>query len=311
MTGVTLRILGVEEEFLLVDAVTGRPAPVARAVVADSGGSAARLAPAQVATVAPGLRDLTDLRCALADLRCGAGGAAERRGVALVASGTSPVGGPGQLTCGCHVHVQVASPEEGAGAVDRMRPWLPALVAVAANSPFWRGSDTGYASYRTLVRGRRPPAVTSVASSSVTVQVADAALDVDGAVLVAALARALVDTAAREWRQGRPSPAVRPELARLATWRASRSGLSGVLVDVATRRPVPARVLVARLVRHLGDSLDEAGDHATVEELTATLLAGGTGAARQREAYRREGRLEDVVSMLKASTVPGPAAALA
>jgi carboxylate-amine ligase len=96
---------------------------------------------------------------------------------------------------------------------------------------------------------------------------------------------------------------VRPELARLATWRASRSGLSGVLVDVAARRAVPARVLVGRLVRHVRDCLEDDGDVAVVEELAAALLARGTGAARQREAHRRGGRLEDVVRLVADRTV--------
>ena len=138
-------------------------------------------------------------------------------------------------------------------------------------------------------------------------RVADVALEVDDAVLVAALARALVDTAARQWREGVPPAPVRPELARLATWRASRSGLSGVLVDVAGRRPLPARILVGRLLRHVRDSLEEAGDLALVQELVTGVLARGTGAARQREAYRRSGRLEDVVRLLALRTVPLPA----
>ena len=259
MTGMTVRTLGVDEEFLLVDVVTGRPAP----------------GPEPVVTATPALGVLDDLRGALAALRRDAGRAAERRGAALVASGSSPVPARGrhapsadrrpatpafgakvleQPTCGCHVHVGVASLEEAAAAIDRVRPWVPVLLAVSANSPFWRGSDTDYASYRTQVRGplasdlrlsgRSPSPSLSPSLSqgpAVEVRVADAALDVDGAVLVAALARGLVDTAAREWRQGRPAPVIRPELVRLATWRASRSGLSGVLVDVATRAGARAR----------------------------------------------------------------------
>jgi carboxylate-amine ligase len=98
---------------------------------------------------------------------------------------------------------------------------------------------------------------------------------------------------------------VRPELTRLATWRASRSGLSGVLIDVTGRQVVPARLLVGRLVRHVRDSLDDAGDADVVDELAAALLARGTGAARQREAHRRRGRLEDVVRFLADRTLDG------
>jgi glutamate---cysteine ligase / carboxylate-amine ligase len=204
------------------------------------------------------------------------------------------------------VQVAAGSSEEAEAVVDRLPPWLPVLIAIAANSPFWRGADTGYASYRTQIPGRRPAtgAGTAFGSPTVEIRVADVPLEVDDAVLVAALARALVHTEARRWREGRPPPLVRPEVARLATWRASRSGLAAVLVDVAGRRPVPARVLVARLVAHLQDALEEAGDLGTVRELVADLTARGTGAARQREAYRDRARLEDVVRLLADRTVP-------
>ena len=63
-----------------------------------------------------------------------------------------------QLTCGCHVHVSVASDEEGVAVLDRIRVWLPVLVAMSTNSPFWQGRDTGYAGYRTQVWARWPSA---------------------------------------------------------------------------------------------------------------------------------------------------------
>lgn len=333
MTAMSVRTLGVEEEFLLVDPATGRPVPVAPAVLAGAPagvGAGPGLPLEQVGTVAAGLRDLDDLRATLAGLRRGVATAAAHHGAALVASGTSPFPASSRRTpdaryqrmvsafgvtarehpaSGCHVHVGVTSADEGVAAIERMRPWLPVVMALAANSPFWRGTDTGYASYRSQVcsvdvrLAHRDPAL--------EVRVADAALDVDDAVLVAALVRALVDTSAREWHEGFPARSVRPELARLATWRAARSGLGGVLVDIGTRRPVPARVLVGRLVRHVQESLDAAGDLAVVEELVAALLARGTGAARQREAFRRGERLEDVVRMLAERTAPDLAPSLA
>jgi Glutamate-cysteine ligase family 2(GCS2) len=54
-----------------------------------------------------------------------------------------------QLTCGCHVHVSVRSDEEGVAVLDRIRSWLPSLIALSSNSPFWNGTDSGYASFRT------------------------------------------------------------------------------------------------------------------------------------------------------------------
>ncbi|WP_410699766.1 glutamate-cysteine ligase family protein, partial [Chryseobacterium sp. SIMBA_028] len=45
-----------------------------------------------------------------------------------------------QLTCGFHVHVGVTSGEEGVAVLDRIRVWLPLLLALSANSPYWQGS---------------------------------------------------------------------------------------------------------------------------------------------------------------------------
>src|SRR5919107_1779987 len=55
-----------------------------------------------------------------------------------------------------HVHVEVADEEEAVAVVDGVRPWLPVLLAVSANSPFWHGRDTGHASWRSQVWGRWP-----------------------------------------------------------------------------------------------------------------------------------------------------------
>jgi carboxylate-amine ligase len=296
-TAIPLRALGVEEDFLLVGAATWRPTAVA---------------PDRVSSRTPVLHDLDDLRAALVGLRRRVASDAEGHGAVPVATGTNPFpldGHPApdaRLTCGCHVQVAVESPEEAVAAVERIRPWLPVLIAIAANSPFWHGADTGYASYRTQVRGRPPAARVGAALGSATVEVhvADVPIEVDDAVLVAALVRALVHSAARRWLAGLPPAPVRPEVARLATWRASRSGLAAVLVDVTGRRPVPARVMVQKLIAHVRDALEETGDLCTVQELVADLTGRGTGAARQRDAYRDRGRLEDVVRMLAERTVP-------
>jgi carboxylate-amine ligase len=52
--------------------------------------------------------------------------------------------------CGLHVHVGIPSREHGVAALNAVRPWLPLLTAMSANSPMWRGHDTGYASWRTI-----------------------------------------------------------------------------------------------------------------------------------------------------------------
>ena len=130
--------------------------------------------------VEPGTRPCTtldELEGELRRARAAAAEAAGRVGVQVAALGTSPVpvepesvGQPRyqrmteafgltaqeQLTCGCHVHVQVGSDEEGVAVLDRIQPWLAMLLALSANSPFWQGADSSYASFRYQAWGRWP-----------------------------------------------------------------------------------------------------------------------------------------------------------
>ncbi|MDQ4127073.1 MAG: glutamate-cysteine ligase family protein, partial [Actinomycetota bacterium] len=221
-----------------------------------------------------------------------------------------------------------------------LRIWLSPLLALSANSPFWLGEDTGYASYRTQVWGRLPAAgqpapfaslaehdaliealvqsggVLDAASvywdvrlpeklETVEVRVADVPSTVDGAVMLAGLSRALVRVChERVWRE-EPHPEVRPELLRIAHWRASRYGLDGELVDVVARRAIPARQMMEKMLAFARPALEEQGDYEEVSSLVEETLQGGNGARRQRQAYERTGRLEGVVDLLAQETGRG------
>ncbi|MBQ1093845.1 glutamate--cysteine ligase [Streptomyces sp. B93] len=235
-----------------------------------------------------------------------------------------------QLVCGCHVHVSVESDEEGVAVVDRVRPWLAVLAALSANSPFWQGKDTSYNSYRSRVWQRWPSAgPTEIFGSAaqydrrvadmlatgtilddgmvyfdarlsrryptVEIRVADVCLHSSTAVLVATLARGLVETAAREWRAGREPVDHSVSLLRLADWRAARSGLTGELLHPATMRPAPAADVVRHLVDHAAEALADCGDLDRAREGCAELLRRGNGAQVQRGLLRRTESLRDVV----------------
>src|SRR6476659_8561194 len=125
--------------------------------------------------------DLTDLAADLAGLRRAAIAAAEPVGLGIVAAGTVPLGDPDglqvtadpryehmrgeyrmlvreQLICSTQVHVDVDDRDLAVAVAYRVAPWLPALLALSASSPFWLDTDTGYASYRTLIWRRWPTA---------------------------------------------------------------------------------------------------------------------------------------------------------
>jgi glutamate---cysteine ligase / carboxylate-amine ligase len=175
---VSSRSVGVEEEFLLVEPETGQPQAVAGTVLAaarQAAGPAAgatlefELKQQQLETNSEPCRTLGELHREIRRGRAAAAAAAERAGVRVAALATSPVPvepevvgtsryrrmaevfgltAHEQLTCGCHVHVGISCDEEGVAVLDRIGPWLPVLLALSANSPFWQGQDSSYASFR-------------------------------------------------------------------------------------------------------------------------------------------------------------------
>jgi glutamate---cysteine ligase / carboxylate-amine ligase len=365
----TVRSFGVEEELLLVEPGTGHPRAVAEAALRGTGGEpdptpdetatslGFELQRQQLETNSRPVHDLSELGREVRRCRALAAAVAGRAGVQVAALATSPVPvvpelvregrylamarafgltAHEQLTCGCHVHVEISSPDEGVAVLDRIRPWLAVLLALSANSPFWQGRDSEYASFRYQAWGRWPTSgpndVFGTAEAyhrtveqmvrtgtlldtgmvyfdarlsehypTLEIRIADVCLYADDAVLIAALARALVETEARRWQAGEATPQRRLELLRLAAWRASRSGLDDVLISPSSGQPEPAGVVAAELLGHVRDALDEAGDTAAATGLMGAVLARGNGAAFQRRA-RQDGSLSGMIEGAVAAT---------
>ncbi|MFI9011165.1 glutamate--cysteine ligase [Actinosynnema sp. NPDC053489] len=364
LVGAQAPTLGVEEEFLLVDPLTGEPVPRGGEVV-----EAARrrfgvdldieLARAQVEVRTPVCHDLADVRRQLHGLRTVAAESAHALGCRLLAVGVPPVGGPEGATsdsgryrrltedyrllaleqsiCGCHVHVGVPDQETAVQVCNHLRPWLPVLATLTANSAFAHGRDTGYASWRSTVWSRwpgagPPPYFESFAQyestcdvllaagaaadrrmvywdvrpsahlPTVEVRIADVAATADEAVLLAALVRGLVATALADLRRGLRAAPVPAEVLRAATWRAARDGIGGMSLDVSSGRLVPARLLLDRLLHRVADHL---GEPDLVRQLLSTLDGVGCGADRQRRAFARAGRMSDVLEQLASDTQAG------
>jgi carboxylate-amine ligase len=361
----SVRKVGVEEELLLVHPETGELANAAGAVLHDQRTNPADGPPAwatqdlegellrdMIETHTDPTEDLAEIARQIRAARRTAITAAGDVGVAVAVTGTPPLGstmpvvsahpryerivqefgdtGRGAGTFGMHVHVDIGDDEEGVRVIDGLRPWLPLLTALSANSPYASGRETGYASWRQQVWTRWPTAGTaepygsateyrrvgetmmrlgaaldqgmlyydarlSEAYPTVEIRVADACTDVDDGVLVAALARALVETLA-DGRRLADQP--RSDLLRAAWWRAARYGLSGDLVHPVTWDLVPAGTALEALVEAVGPALEEAGDTALVAEGLARVATTGTGAQRQRQAFERTGELQGVVADL-------------
>ncbi|MFE9723936.1 glutamate--cysteine ligase [Streptomyces sp. NPDC005794] len=360
-----MRTVGVEEELLLVDTESGAPQALSTAVLAlaerrSEGDSVfeSELHDQQLEFATEPRGVMADLAEEIVRRRAEAARSAAQAGAAVAALATSPVPvspsiGEGeryrwlarrfgltaqeQLTCGCHVHVSVESDEEGVAVLDRVRPWLPVLLALSANSPFWQGRDTSYDSYRSRVWGRWPSAgpvelfgsagryreriraliATGVLRDegmiyfdarlshrypTVEVRVADVCLDPADTVLLATLARGLVETAARAWRSGEPPDPVEVSVLRMAAWQAARSGVEGRLLHPLSMRPEPAVDVAHALLSHVGDALEDSGDRASVDRALRAVLTRGTGARTQRELLAASGSLRTVVAECAART---------
>ncbi|WP_433788918.1 carboxylate-amine ligase [Actinoplanes sp. CA-252034] len=340
--------MGVEEEFLLLDP-DGAVAPAAPDVIRRTGGDE-RIKPEymayQLETATSVCTGLGELRRELSRLRLTTAEAAEAAGAYLVASGAPPFrAGPlGALsaddryrvlaerfpeataaggTCGCHVHIGIPDRELATAVLSRIRPWLPALLALTVNSPVYGDNDTGWASFRYQNQLHwptfRPPDVwpdagsydrevrslvasgTAVDASGVyflarlsaryptiEVRVADTGLEVDDTVLLAGVTRALVATLIEDIRR------------RDKLLPAPRQLVSEQLLAVA-RGGV---LRTARLLQKITPQLDAAGDTGEVYAGIERLRREGTGAQRQRRLWQRYGPTSGFVGALAAGTVP-------
>jgi carboxylate-amine ligase len=360
-----VRTVGVEEELLLVDIHDGRPRSASGRVLLRaaqdppptdqhtvSGSLDAEFRREQLEARTAPVAEMARLESELRHWRARAIALAREAGSNIAALATSPlpvrpstypkprylklperfgITARQHLTCGCHVHVAVESDEEGVGVIDRVRMWLPTVLALSANSPFSEGEDSGYASFRSQAQARWPsngPAdifgsaaayhrlVDDMLASEVVldramvyfdvrlshhlptveIRTPDVCLEVADTVLLAAVCRGLVDTAAESWRADEPPPPVPSSLLRLASWQAGRDGVDGQLLDPLTHRPVQAAKVVEQLVEHVHPALVRNGDVCLVEAGVERILTRGSGATRQRRTYARTGRLVDVVA---------------
>ncbi|MET8150408.1 glutamate--cysteine ligase [Actinoplanes sp. NPDC005259] len=178
-----LLTLGVEEEYLLVDAVEPRAVEAVEDVFAElpddlRGSVQHEIIRSQIESASPPQLELRDLRDSMTWLRAGLAASAVRAGARLVAVGAAPASGPrarmvdepryrrihehfgdlspGSGLNGMHVHVSVPDPDTGVQILNHLRPWMPIFQAATANSPLSGGHDTGYASWRSLLWERWP-----------------------------------------------------------------------------------------------------------------------------------------------------------
>ena len=349
--------VGVEEEFQLVDPASRALVPAVDDVISAGDGTnlvTSELSRSCVEMVSPIFGTVAGLAGELPALRREVGALARAGGAEIVAAGTHPFSEPTeqplaggvhnrrlehemgwvartQAIYGLHVHVAVPDGDAAIAAVNELARRVPLLVALSANSPFWRGADTRLASTRSKIfemfpRSGLPPAFREwgdfvghvevlVASGSipdaswcwwdarphpkfgtVELRAPDVQTDASHTAALAALVQCLVAGA-----DGRP-----PEDPLLITenkWRAVRHGMDATFYDFAVGKPVGARPLARQLVEELRPISQELRCEAELEGVLE-IVERGNGAGLQRAAFEKGGSLEDLVDHLAEATVP-------
>jgi len=307
-------------------------------------------------------RNITDAREDIYDLRRNMIRLAEEHGLVLVAGATHPFAdwrvqeiypddrykqvvqdlqlvARANLIFGLHVHVGIEDREAAIRIMNSMRYFLPHILALSTNSPFWLGMDTGYKSYRSKVfenfpRTNLPDSFASYSEfenyvnlliktncidnakkiwwdvrphpffETVEVRVCDIPLRAEETVAIAALIQA---TAAKLYRLHADNIDFRQYSRALLMenkFRAVRYGLDGKLIDFGKQEEVEERALIEEYLHFVDDVVDELGSREAIGYVR-TMLKQGSGADRQLAEYRRTNDLRSVVDYMAAETRAG------
>jgi carboxylate-amine ligase len=251
------------------------------------------------------------------------------------------------LIFGLHVHVGIADRALALQIMNEACYFLPHLLALSTNSPFWLGRNTGLKSFRTKIFDRFPrtnipeyfdtPAefdefvrilvkTRSIDNGkkiwwdvrphpffeTIEFRVCDIPMRLDETVTLAALVQAICVKLYKLRLQNLGWRRYRRALLLENKWRASRYGIDGKLIDFGKEIEVPFRDLVVEMLHFVDDVVDELGSREEVERVR-WILENGTGADRQLAVYNTAGGdLKKVVDYICEETSHGlPAEAAA
>jgi carboxylate-amine ligase len=241
-----------------------------------------------------------------------------------------------ELCFGVHVHVAVDDPDKAIHVCNGMRVHLPVLLALSANSPFWRADSTGLASTRTPIfrafpRVGLPPTYDDWADyerriefmmdarviedytylwhdvrphpelGTIEIRVMDSQTRIEHTLGLAALVHGLVRELCVLYEEGRPLSSYPFEMLDENKWLAARHGLDGEIVDLPSADRVSTKALATRLIERMREHCQDLG---SINELDAVedLLERGNGASRQIVVYEANHDLHEVMAEIVAAT---------
>jgi glutamate---cysteine ligase / carboxylate-amine ligase len=356
--------IGIEEELMILDSEALTLANAIEAVLEEYGESddvkPELLEPVlEIATTPQPNTEAAGHQ--LRELRRAVNDAAGRRGLCLGSAGTHPFAmwedqrvssrpryreliaalrfvARQEIIFGLHVHVGLDDPEKAIHVANGMRVHVPILFALAANSPFWRADDTGFAStrmpiFRAFPRVGIPPHYEDWADyerrigfmvesgviddytylwydvrphpnfGTVELRAMDAQTRVEHTLALAALIQAMVKELAEHYEAGKKLGSYPYEMLDENKWLAARHGMDGELVDLPERRLVTTKELARRLYDRLREHAQDLGSAAELEGIQ-DILTHGNGAHRQRVVYEANHDYAEVMREIVEATSP-------
>jgi carboxylate-amine ligase len=243
------------------------------------------------------------------------------------------------LVFGLHVHVGIEDRDTAIHIMNSMRYFLPHILALSSNSPFWMGMETGFKSYRSKVFERFPrTGIPDVFANwadyetfvnllvktncidngkkiwwdirphpffeTIEIRVCDIPMRLDETLAIAALIQA---TAAMLYKLHASNKSYRIYGRALISenkFRACRYGLDGKLIDFGKEEEVPIRKLMLEYLHLIDDVVDELGSRDEINYIHE-MLNMGSGADRQLKVFRETGDLKKVVDYIVEETRVG------
>ncbi len=361
--------LGIEEEFQMVDRHTGQLSPHIITVLAKGASQFGdKIKPEMLQSAVEIVTDvcpnITAARLELQNLRKMLLHLLEEEGLTIISAGTHPEASwldqpstPNDryveleeqlqdvvrsiLIFGLHVHVGIENHEIAISLMNQLRTWIPHLLAISTNSPFWGGRLTGIKSYRSVIWRPLPRSgisepyiswgefdsyVQSLVEAgiiddgkkiwwdirphpffpTVEFRVCDMPATIEDTLAIAALCQALVAKLTWLYKRGMATQVLPRYHIDENKWRAMRYGLDAEIIDFVQNRRLSMRIAIRELLDFVDDVLDDLGSRYEINYLR-TLLEdpSGTGADRQIAIYEQTGSVDAVTQYLMQQTLKG------
>ncbi len=361
--------LGIEEEFQLVKVQTGELCSCVTSIL-EKGTPyfeehiKPEMLQSTIELISDVLPDIATARTNLTMQRALLGRLVEQEGLALVSAGTHPTAywreqerterdryaeleeefqdvGRSILIFGLHVHVGVEDKDLAVLLMNQLRMWLPHLLAISSNSPFWNGHNTGLKSYRAVVWKRFPrsglPELMATRGEfdnyvqalvdmgcidnakkiwwdmrphpfydTVEFRICDMPGTVEDTLAIAALCQALVAKLTWLHEHNMLVHALPRDYVDENKWRAMRYGLDAEFLDFVRRRRISMRESIHEVLDFVDEVVDDLGSRREMTYLRGLLdNATGTGADRQLAVYQDTHDVDKVIQFLMQQTMQG------